>query len=874
MEAGRHATFADLQDGRRLTPMLRQYLDLRDEVPDAVMLFRMGDFYEAFFDDARTISEALDLTLTARDKYGELPIPMAGVPHHAVRSYVQRLVEQGHKVALVDQVEDPKQAKGIVRRAVAEVVTPGTVLDAESLDARAASYLLAVVRDGGDVGLACVDVSTGEFICTELPLGPALQTEIDRLAPREVLHVPGQWEGLGVELPDGVRRAEVPDHAFAPEAARRELIDLYGLSGLDGLGLGEAERPVRAAGAILHYLRASRLAALGHLRLLRPYSVGAFMVLDEATRRNLELFRTMAENKRHGSVIGLIDQAQTPMGSRRLRSWLSAPLLSAAEVKGRADAVSGLHGDAPALEQLRLALSLVADLERLTGRLMSGRAHARDLLGLARSLRQVPPVDAAIDRPALRAISPFEVLDPLADVLADLDRWLAEDPPLSLRDGDLIRPGADPRLDELADLGREGKGALARLEAEERSRTGITNLKIKYTSVFGYYLEVTRSQLHLVPPHYIRKQTVANAERFFTPELKAFEDKVLHAEDRRKALEYELFVALRERVAMRGVALLALAERLATLDALQSLAWLARAGDWVRPEVDESEILHIEAGRHPVLDRLRLGERFVPNDTNLDAANQRLLVITGPNMAGKSTVMRQVALITLLAQIGSFVPARSARIGVVDRIFTRVGASDNLARGQSTFMVEMAETAAILQHATGRSLAILDEIGRGTSTWDGLAIAWAVAEYLADRVRCRALFATHYHELCELADGRPAVRNFNIAVSEMGGRVIFLRRLLEGAASRSYGIQVARLAGLPDDVIRRAREVLAGLEGEGGGRLERSRQAKKPQVQLSLFAPKVSLVEEELRRIEVEHMTPLEALSRIAAWKAALGSPR
>ncbi len=863
-------SWRDLADGRRLTPMFKQYLELRVEVPDAVLLYRMGDFYEVFFEDAHLCARELDLTLTARDKLGENPIAMAGVPHHAIPGYKKRLVEAGHKVAVAEQVEDPKLAKGLVRRAIVEVLTPGLILDPEQLDARADNYLLALAPDGqGRVGLAAIDVSTGEFICTELD-DEALGAELDRLSPREVLYCDdheGEAWLAALQVGDGVRWSPVSSAGFLLDAAVNDLCSLFGVRDLRGFGLDEMTLPIKAAGAILVYLRDSHLNTLGHLRRLRPYRLEQFMVLDEATRRNLELFRTMAEGKRKGSLVGLLDRAITGMGSRRLRSWVGAPLLDPAAIEERLEAVDLLVQSADLRALLRERLDCVYDVERLNAKIQSGRATPKDLDALRRSLEQAPAVDALLARPEARALAAFAELPDLSELCRTIDDTLIEDPPGSTKDGGVIRPGVHEELDELVGLSRDGKTALATLESTEREATGISSLKVRYNRVFGYYIEVTRANLHLVPPHYVRKQTLANAERYFTEELKDYENKVLGAEDRRVALEIELFQQLRDTVAGCAKELGELAGRLATIDALAGLAEVAVKHDYVRPAIEDSRRLHIEGGRHPVIEQMNLGERFVPNDTTLDVDGEQLLIVSGPNMSGKSTVMRQVALIALMAQAGSFVPATSATIGVVDRIFTRVGASDNIARGQSTFMVEMSETAAILHHATDRSLAILDEIGRGTSTFDGLAIAWAVAEHIADVIRCRTMFATHYHELSELQATRPHVANYNVAVSEMGGTIIFLRRLRKGGTSRSYGIQVAKLAGLPEGVLTRAHEVLTNLEQAshdeiGAPKIARGRgNVGVASPQLQLFGDRSPLLRDELLKLNVNNLTPLEALN-------------
>lgn len=866
-----------LLDGRRLTPMFAQYAELKATVPDAVMLIRMGDFYEVFFDDAKLCAKALDLTLTARDKLGANPIPMAGVPHHALGGYKKKLIELGHKVAIAEQTEDPKLAKGLVKREIVEVVTPGLIMEPEHLDSRAANYLVSLYPDHrGRVGLACIDVSTGEFSCTELDAGPALAAELDRLDPREILVPDDEREEpwLTGALPrTEVRCSTASVSTFELGAARHDLCTLLGVRDLTGFGLGDLVLPVQAAGAILVYLRSNHVTTLGHVRRIRPYELSRFMVLDEATRKNLELFRTMAAGKRKGSLLALMDATVTGMGSRRLRRWLGAPLLEPGAISARHDAVELLVRSRELRGKLRERLELVYDVERLNAKIQSGRATPKDLVALRRSLEQAPAVDVLLDRQDTRALPLFRPLPDTSALCEAIAAALVDDPPATTKDGGMIRPGYHPELDELVTLSREGKGALANLESQERASTGIGSLKVRYNRVFGYFIEVTKANLGLVPDHYVRKQTLANAERYFTPELKDFENKVLGAEERRVSLEAELFAALREHVAANAGPLAELADRIGAIDVLVALAELAVRNDYVRPTMVEEPVLRIEGGRHPVIERMDLGERFVPNDTVLEPDGERLLIISGPNMAGKSTVMRQVALITLMAQAGSFVPARAAEIGVVDRIFTRVGASDDIARGQSTFMVEMSETASILHHATDRSLAILDEIGRGTSTYDGLAIAWAVAEHLADGIQCRALFATHYHELSELAGTRPHVANYNIAVSEMGDTVIFLRRLRRGGASRSYGIQVAKLAGLPEPVLVRAREVLANLElasrdEVGAPKLARSKAAPRQSMgQLGLFVDRSSVLKDELVALNVDNLTPLEALNIVAELK-------
>ena len=858
--------------------MLRQFLEIKEQAPDALLFFRMGDFYELFFEDAEIAAGLLDLTLTARDKSGEQPIPMAGVPHHAVRPYIVRLVEEGYKVAIADQVEDPRQAKGIVRRALTELITPGLILDPENLDARSSNFLAAVHGTAkAGFGLAWIDVSTGEYALTEPDDRASLLAELTRIGAREVLISEDFFDTelrVALEAGAAARWTTQPHRSFGLTGAKEVLEGLFSVRGLDGLGLGGATVGLQAAGAIIEYLRSSHIDALGHVRRPKYVQLNSFMTLDENARRNLEVFRTLSEGKRKGSLLGLMDRATTSMGSRRVRRWLGAPLLDPGAINARLDAVDVLVRSGALRSALEERLALVHDVERLNSKVTSGRANAKDLVALSRSLAQMPALDILLDREDARSLEVFSPLPDLSALAAEIEGCLVDEPPLALKEGGLIRQGYHAELDELVALSKEGKGALLRLEAEERKKTGISSLKVRYNRVFGYYIEVTKANLKHVPEHYIRKQTLANAERYYTPELKDFEAKILGAEERRGSLEFELFEELRVQVAGAAPELAQLADRLADIDAGLCFAGLAVDYSYVRPEVDDSEVLELVASRHPVIERMPLGERFVPNDVLLDREEHQLLIVSGPNMAGKSTVMRQVALCALMAQAGSFVPAERARVGVVDRIFTRVGASDNIARGQSTFMVEMAETASILSTATSRSLAVLDEIGRGTSTYDGVAIAWAVAEYFADVLGCRTMFATHYHELSELARTREQVRNVNIAVSEVGGKVIFLRRLREGGASRSYGIQVAKLAGLPEDVLARAREVLANLELDsedsvGRPRLARSREAASEPTpgQLSLFSGREEVLRDEILDLELDKLTPLEALNILAELK-------
>jgi DNA mismatch repair protein MutS len=859
------------------TPLMRQYLEVKRQHPDAILFFRMGDFYEMFFDDAVVVSQQLELTLTSRDRNKEDAVPMCGVPHHAATGYIHRLLELGHRVAICDQVEDPRLARGLVKRAVTQVVTPGVVLDSDHLDARSNNYLLALAASGERYGLAALDLSTSEMRATEVGGQAALTDELARLQPKEVIlspearaalralreDAPGSWNAVGVDI-------------FAPRELARPLIEEK-IGGVAAVTLDDMPLALEASAAALRYA-ATTQPALGipAVRLV-AYRPADHLQLDEATVANLEIFSSLMERRREGSLIWAVDATLTAMGARALRQWLERPLLDVATIRRRLDAVELLVEQPTLRRSLRDALRPVYDLERLTTRTVMQVATPRELGRLARSLRQLPLLGALLRQAAAASIDgqlpellrvPEDMLD---EVAATVDGALVDDPPPVAREGGVIRAGHSTELDAIVRLSEGGKSEILAIEARERARTGIASLKVRYNRVFGYYIEVTRSNLRSVPGDYQRKQTLANAERFITVELADYEAKVLGAEERRVTLELELFEELRRQVAQQGPRLSAAARWIATLDALASLAEVAQLHGFTRPDVDDGDVINIEDGRHPVVERFLPAGQFVPNDLTLDPAAGRMLILTGPNMAGKSTVMRQTALITLLAQTGAFVPARRCRVGVVDRIFTRVGASDNLARGESTFMVEMRETAAILQHATARSLVVIDEIGRGTATYDGISIAWAVAEHLHDRIRAKCLFATHYHELCALSDVKPFVRNLTIAVQEWKGNVVFLRKLVPGGSSRSYGIEVARLAGLERAVVTRARRVLAALES--GEVLEGVpiRGAGQGSPQLALFAPPLPAADgstaqllDELRGINTDEMTPLEALGRLA----------
>ena len=887
----------------KMTPMLQQYLQIKQQYPDCILFYRMGDFYEMFFEDAEKASKALEIVLTSRSKGLNESVPLCGVPYHSADAYLARLLEQGFKVAICEQVEDPEKAKGIVRRSVTRVVTPGTSLGPQNLPAKGNRYLLALARHGRQsFGLAFLDFSTGEFRASQFERLDELLDEVARLDPAEVLlarsllEEPDFAPRFNLYLADREEAAvnHPPEFAFEREEAERALREHFRVENLEGFGLTGYPAAVSAAGGLLRYLQDTQAAAgeapfaehggaepislphpLAHITDLTYYTSRDYLALDETTKRNLELVRTLRDNKTQGSLFSLLDHTVTPMGGRLLLSWLTHPLLELAAIAARLDAVEFATADHAFRLDLRDLLARLADLERLAGRISTQSANARDLLAGRETLKLVPKIQGR-----LRELEPAlfsEIRDrlaPLPELVGLLDRGLNDEPPAALREGGLIKPGFNAELDELTLIQKDGKAWIARLEATEKKRTGIGSLKVRYNQVFGYYLEVTKAHLKSVPADYLRKQTLVNAERFITPELKEMEAKVLGAEERIQKLHYELFCGLRERAAAETERLQADARELARLDAILALAELAARKDYVRPEVNEGEAIEIKAGRHPVIEELFKKERFIPNDIYLDCADHQVLIITGPNMAGKSTVLRQTALIVLLAQMGSFVPADAARIGVCDRIFTRVGAADILSKGMSTFMVEMTETANILRYATRKSLILLDEIGRGTSTFDGLSIAWAVAEYLHDHPdkRAKTMFATHYHELVDLAETKPRVKNYNIAVKEWNGQVIFLRKLQPGGTSRSYGIEVARLAGLPPELIQRAKEILANLEAQehdpaGKPTLaqSRDRSTREEAAQISfLEPPRDPAIEEvlsEIRSLNLNSMTPLEALT-------------
>ena len=852
------------------TPLMQQYRDIKARYPQTILFFRMGDFYEMFEDDARLAARELGLTLTTRNNGGAAEVPLAGVPVKAAAEYLRRLIGKGHRVAICEQVEDPKLAKGLVRREVVETVTPGSVLADDWVAQKRNNFLVSVEPRGGAPGLAALDLTTGEFVL-ELVEPQDLSAALSRYEPLEVL-LPA---GTHCPLPDGATVTEREAWEFDPELAREDLLRSFRLASLDGLGVAAADRPaLGAAGALVRYARELKPGDLPHVARPRILRRGDVVPLDEMTRRNLELVEPLRPGTAGATLLEVLDGTVTPMGARLLRGWLLAPLVDPEAINARLDAVAVLADDTRGRDRLREALDGVRDLERLAGRAALGRATPRELGALRDSIRRLPDARAALDgvegreRAALleQAADRFELLQDLGDELA---RALVDRPPVQLADGDAIRPGHDRALDELKDARDGGKRYIASLQARERERTGITSLKVGFNKVFGYYIEVTNPHKARVPPDYERRQTLTGAERYVTPELKEYEAKVLGAEERIAAREAELVDALRRGVALAIGRIQQTAGLLARLDVWAALADLAHRDAYVRPEVNDGFVIHLEGSRHPVVERMMPREAFIPNDVLLDEA-ARIIVLTGPNMAGKSTLLRQVGLCVVLAQMGAFVPARRAAVGVVDRLFTRVGASDNLVAGQSTFMVEMSETSAILHGATARSLVLLDEIGRGTSTYDGVAIAWAVTEFLHNAIGGKTVFATHYHELTQLTEELAHARNFNVAVREVGDEIVFLHRLEPGGADRSYGIHVGRLAGLPAPVVARAWQVLQLLEA--GHHVARQPAPLPPDAaQLALFGPSEPhplLV--ELERLDVNALSPLEALNRLAAWKQRL----
>lgn len=869
-----------------LTPMMKQYMETKSQYQDCILFYRLGDFYEMFFEDALTASRELEITLTGKNCGQEEKAPMCGVPYHAVEGYLNRLVAKGYKVAICEQVEDPKTTKGIVKREVVRIVTPGTNLDTQALDETKNNYIMCIVYIADRYGVSVADISTGDYFVTEIPDSAKLLDEIYRFSPSEIIcneafYMSGvDMDGMKDRL--GITIYSLESWYFDDEVCRKKLLEHFEVSSFAGLGLADYDCGIISAGALLQYLLETQKNSLSNLTHITPYAAGKFMMIDSSTRRNLELCETLREKQKRGSLLWVLDKTKTAMGARTLRKYVEQPLIDKTEIIRRLDAVQELKEQAISREEIREYLSPVYDLERLITKIAYGSANPRDLTAFRSSLEMLPALLYILQEMKAELLKDLAVdLDPLEDLCILVKKAIREDPPIAMKEGNIINDGYNEEVDKLRRAKSDGKDWLAKLENDEREKTGIKNLKIKYNKVFGYYLEVTNSYKEMVPEYYRRKQTLANAERYITPELKELEDMILGAEDKLYALEYELYSEVRDLIASQIERIQKTAKAVAALDAFASLALVAERNNYVRPKINEKGVIDIKEGRHPVVERMIPNEMFISNDTYLDDKKHRISIITGPNMAGKSTYMRQTALIALMAQIGSFVPAKSANIGLSDRIFTRVGASDDLASGQSTFMVEMTEVANILRNATSKSLLILDEIGRGTSTFDGLSIAWAVIEYISDSrlLGAKTLFATHYHELTELEGKIDNVNNYCIAVKEKGDDIVFLRKIVKGGADKSYGIQVAKLAGVPELVIGRAKEIVEELSDEDiTARVSEiaSKERvvkKKPKVkkyddvdiaQMSLFdTVKDDDVLEELKNLDVGNMTPIDALNTI-----------
>ena len=869
-----------------LTPMMKQYMETKAQYQDCILFYRLGDFYEMFFDDALTASRELEITLTGKNCGQEERAPMCGVPYHAVESYLNKLVSKGYKVAICEQVEDPKTAKGIVKRDVVRIVTPGTNLDTQALDETRNNYIMCIVYIADRYGVSVSDITTGDYFVTEIPDSAKLMDEIYRFSPSEIIcneafYMSGMdLDGMKDRL--GITIYSLDSWYFDDEVCRQKLLEHFQVTSFAGLGLADYDCGIISAGALLQYLLETQKNSLSNLTHITPYAAGKYMMLDSSTRRNLELCETLREKQKRGSLLWVLDKTKTAMGARTLRKYVEQPLIDKKEIEKRLDAVAELKDSAISREEIREYLSPVYDLERLITRIAYGTANPRDLTAFRSSLEMLPHIRYILEEMQSELLKNIhDDMDPLEDLCTLVKDAIREEPPIAMKEGNIIRDGYNEEVDKLRRAKSDGKEWLAKLENDEREKTGIKNLRIKYNKVFGYYLEVTNSYKDMVPDYYTRKQTLANAERYITPELKELEDMILGAEDKLYALEYEIYSQVRDTIAGEVERIQKTAKAVAALDAFASLAVVAERNNYTRPKINEKGIIDIKDGRHPVVERMIPNDMFIANDTYLDDKKHRISIITGPNMAGKSTYMRQTALIALMAQIGSFVPAKSANIGLSDRIFTRVGASDDLASGQSTFMVEMTEVANILRNATSKSLLILDEIGRGTSTFDGLSIAWAVVEYISDSrlLGAKTLFATHYHELTELEGKISNVNNYCIAVKEKGDDIVFLRKIVKGGADKSYGIQVAKLAGVPDLVIERAKEIVEELSDEDVTAKvseiavrERS-EKKRPKVkkydevdiaQMSLFdTVKDDDVLEELKNLDVGNMTPIDALNTI-----------
>ena len=876
-----------------LSPMMTQYVETKKQYPDCILFYRLGDFYEMFFEDALTASKELEITLTGKECGLEERAPMCGVPYHAVDSYLYKLVQKGYKVAIAEQMEDPKLAKGLVKREVIRVVTPGTITSSQALDETKNNYLMGIVYIGDTYGISTCDMTTGDYLVTEVEGERNLLDEIHKFAPSEIICNEAFYMS-SIDLDDLKNRYHVAvssldSHYFSDDSCRKVLKEHFHVSTLDGLGLADYDAGVIAAGAVMEYLYETQKNSLAHIVTITPYTTGQFMIIDTSTRRNLELVETLREKQRRGSLLWVLDKTKTAMGARLMRTMIEQPLIRKEQIIERQNAIEELNMSYISREEIREYLGPVYDLERLIGRITYKSANPRDLIAFRNSLKMLPFIRDILKEfhsTVLKEI--HEDMDPLQDLYDLIERAIVEEPPIVTREGGMIKEGYNEEADKLRHAKTEGKTWLAELEARERDKTGIKNLKIKYNKVFGYYFEVTNSFKDLVPDYFIRKQTLANAERYTTDELKNLEDIILGAEDKLFSLEYDLFCDVRDQIAGEVNRIQTTAKAIAGLDVFSSLSLVATRNNYVKPKINEKGTIHIKNGRHPVVELMLKDDLFVANDTVLDNNKNRISIITGPNMAGKSTYMRQTALIVLMAQIGSFVPADEADIGVCDRIFTRVGASDDLASGQSTFMVEMTEVANILRNATRNSLVILDEIGRGTSTFDGLSIAWAVVEYISNTrvLGAKTLFATHYHELTELEDTMSGVTNYCIAVKEQGDDIVFLRKIIKGGADKSYGIQVAKLAGVPDQVITRAKELVEELSSaditmkareiaEASANVSQHKTVTRPDEvdlnQMTLFdTVKNDDIIHELEEISINEITPMEALNILSRLQSKL----
>ena len=868
-----------------LTPMMQKYVETKQEYKDCILFYRLGDFYEMFFEDALTASKELEITLTGKDCGLEERAPMCGIPYHAVDTYLNRLVSKGYKVAICEQVEDPKMAKGLVKREVVRIVTPGTNLNTQALDATKNNYLMCVVCVENQYGLSISDITTGDFFVTEVDTDRKLMDEITKFSPSEII-CNDSFYVSSIDIEDLKNRLGIAVYSleawyFDDDLCKRALKDHFQVNSLEGLGISDYNCGVIASGAMLQYLTETQKTSLANLTHLTPYVTGRYMIIDSSTRRNLELCETLREKQKRGSLLWVLDKTKTAMGARMLRSFIEQPLIDKQEIERRLQAVEELTENAIAREEIREYLNPVYDLERLISKISYQSASPRDLISFKNSLAMIPPIKyimKGFEAPLLKEIEAD--IDELEDICSLIGKSIVDEPPLTIKEGGIIREGYHEEIDKLRNAKTEGKNWLAQLEAEEREKTGIKSMKVKFNKVFGYYLEVTNSFKDKVPDYYTRKQTLTNAERYITPKLKELEDMILGAEDKLFAMEYDMFAEIRDTIAKEVLRIQTTAKALAGIDVFSSMALVAERSHYVRPSINEKGLIDIKNGRHPVVEKMISNDMFIANDTFLDNGKNRISIITGPNMAGKSTYMRQTALIVLMAQIGCFVPASSAKIGIVDRIFTRVGASDDLASGQSTFMVEMTEVANILRNATSNSLLVLDEIGRGTSTFDGLSIAWAVVEHISNPklLGAKTLFATHYHELTELEGKLDNVNNYCIAVKEKGDDIVFLRKIVKGGADKSYGIQVAKLAGVPESVISRAKELVEELsdaditikarevEAVGGGsrkaRTKKYDQLDLEQITLSATVNETDIIQ-EIKEIEIGTMTPVDALNTL-----------